>query len=278
MAVAATTVGLDKARFDTAIAAHGAKDRIDADVDQAAALGARGTPNLFINGKKVVGAKDEAVLKPIIDQALAGAQELVKAGTPPDQVYEAATAKGKLLDSLANEAKTIQLPATVARRGPPAASIDIVTFQDWQCPFSGRLDPHLRAVEEEFAGRIRVTWVDWPNAKIHPLAETFAQAGQEALAQGRFWEFHKAVMANNDKLDDSLLRAKAKEAGLDQKKLDKALTAGTHKAAVAAGKALGDGLGVAGTPTVFINGHLFRPQSFSADAFRAAVRRLLQAP
>ncbi|MBM4344043.1 MAG: thioredoxin domain-containing protein [Deltaproteobacteria bacterium] len=278
LADAATTVGLDKAQFATAMAAHGARERIEADVDQAAALGARGTPNLYINGKKVVGAKDETFLKPIIDTAIAAAQELVKAGTAPDKVYEAATAKGKLLDSLEPEAKTIDLPAQTPTRGPIGASIHIVTFQDFQCPFSARLDPHIRAIEGEFPGRVKVSWVDWPNAKIHPLAQRFAEAGREAQAQGKFWEFHKAVMANNDRLDDAVLRERAKAAGVDLRKLDKALADRSHTSAVETAKALGDKLGVLGTPTVFINGHLFKPQSFSADTFRVAMRRLLPSP
>lgn len=278
LAVAATTVGMDKARFDTAMVAHGAKSRIEADIEQAVALGARGTPNLFINGKKVVGAKDEAVLRPIIEAERVAAQELVKAGAAQDKIYEAATAKGKLLDSLDSETKDIKLPPASATRGAAGAAIHIVTFQDFQCPFSARLDPHILAIEEEFPGRIRVTWVDYANAKIHPLAQVFAEAGQEAMAQGKFWEFHKAVMANNDKLDDTVLRERAAKAGLDKKKLDKALADHSHAANVAAAHTLGDLLGVKGTPTVFINGHLFKPQSFSADTFRAAVRRLLTSP
>ncbi len=278
LADAATSIGLDKGQYATAMAAHGAKERIEADIDQAAALGARGTPNLYINGKKVVGAKDEAFLKPIIDNAVAAAQELIKGGATPANVYEAATAKGKLLDSLDPESKPIALSDRVPTRGPVGAAIHIVTFQDFQCPFSARLDPHIAAIEGEFPGRIKVSWVDWPNAKIHPLAQRFAEAGQEAAAQGKFWQFHKAVMTNNDRLDDAVLRERAKAAGVDLKKLDKALADHSHATSVSAAKAVGDGLGVLGTPTVFINGHLFKPQSFSADTFRAAVRRLLPSP
>ena len=278
LADAATTVGLDKGQFETALAAHGAKPRIDADIEQATALGARGTPNLFINGKKVVGAKDEAFLRPLIDAAIAAGQELVKAGTAPEKVYELVTAKGKLLDSLSPEAKDIPLPALSVTRGPVGAAIHIVTFQDFQCPFSARLDPHIAVIEQEFPGRIKVTWIDFANEKIHPLATKFAQAGQEAMIQGKFWQFHKAVMANNDKLTDAVLLERAKQAGLDLKKLDKVLATNSHAATVTASKVLGESLGVLGTPTVFINGHLFRPQSFSADTFRVAVRRLLPSP
>lgn len=279
LADAATTIGMDKAQFQSAMASQGAKPRIEADIEQAAALGARGTPNLYVNGRKMVGAKEEAVIKQLIDEELVKAQEVAKAGTAPEKVYDAVISKGKLLDSLAPEAKELKLPEKAVTRGAPGAAIHIVTFQDFQCPFSARLDPHIRTIEEEFPSRVRVTWVDFPMDKIHGLAQVFAEAGQEAAAQGKFWEFHKAVMANNDRLDEAALTARAKEAGMDVKKLEAALKDHRHAAAVQAGKALGEQVGVKGTPTVFINGHLFTPQNgFSANTFRAAIKRLLDSP
>lgn len=276
LSAAAEAATLDKAQYATALAAHGAKARIEADMEQALALSARGTPILFINGKKLTGARDEAILKPLIDAEVLAAQAMVRGGVAPDKVFEAITAKGLLLESLAPEAKTIALPPTAPSRGGAGASIEIVAFQDFQCPFSARLDPHLRELEAEMPGRLKITWVDFPLDKIHPLAKKFAEAGQEAQAQGKFWEFHKAVMDNNDKLDETLIMERAKLAGLDLKKLKAALEDGRHAAAVDAHGKLGGELGVRGTPTVFINGHLFMPQTgFSANTFRVAIKRLL---
>lgn len=272
---AAEKVGLNRAQFDTALAAHGGRDRIEADVEQAAALGARGTPNLFINGRKLVGAKEEAVIKQMIDEEVAHAQQLVTAGTPKDGVYEAIVSKGKLLDSLASEEKKIDVTGA-ATRGNAGAAIQIVTFQDFQCPFSARLDPHLAEIEKEFEGRVQIIWLDFPLREIHPMAETFAQAGHEALKQGKFWQFHSAIMSDNGKLDDAMLLARAKKAGLNVKALQDALTAKTWAGEVEKQRKVGESLGVRGTPTVFINGHQFVPQSgFSASTFRTAVRRLL---
>lgn len=276
LASAATSIGLDKAQFATALAAHGAKPRITADTEQALALSARGTPILFINGKKLTGARDEALLKKLIDVEVLAAQALVRGGVAPDKVFETITGKGLLLESLAQEAKKIEVPPTAPSRGGAGASIEIVTFQDFQCPFSARLDPHLRELEQEMPGRIKITWIDFPLDKIHPLAKKFAEAGQEAQVQGKFWEFHKAVMDNNDKLEEGTLMERAKLAGLDLKKLKAALDDGRHAATVDVHGKLGGELGVRGTPTVYINGHLFMPQTgFSANTFRVAIKRLL---
>lgn len=272
---AADALKLNRSQFDTAMAAHGGRDRIEADMEQASALGARGTPNLFVNGRKLVGAKEEAVIKTLIDEEDKHAEDVAKSGVAKDGVYEAIIAKGKLLDSLSPDEKKIDVTGAPSR-GPAGAAIQIVAFQDFQCPFSARLDPHLAEIEKEFEGRVRVTWVDFPLRTIHPMAEMFAEAGQEAQKQGKFWAFHKQVMADNGSLSADVLMVAARKAGMDVKALQNALDKHLWVDAVEKQHKLAESLGVKGTPTVFINGHQFVPQTgFSAGTFRAAVRRLL---
>jgi protein-disulfide isomerase len=270
----AQAVGLDLSQFDNALKAGSARERIQADVEQAAALSARGTPNIFINGKKLVGAKEQAVLQQVVDAELARALALAKGGAP-DGLYERLVGEGKLLDSLGAKAEEVDTTGA-AFRGPAAAAINIVTFQDFQCPFCARLDPHIAEMEKEFPGQVRVTWLDFPLRDIHPNADLAAQAGKEALAQGKLWRFHEAVMADQSKLDREGLLALGKKAGLNTKALAAALDSGKWKEAVQRERATGEKLGVKGTPSVFINGHAFVPQlGFSANTFRTAIRRLL---
>jgi protein-disulfide isomerase len=272
---AADAIKLNRPQFDTAMAAHGGRDRIEADIEQASALGARGTPNLFVNGRKLVGAKEEGVIKPLIDEEDKHAEAVAHSGVPKDGVYEAIISKGKLLDSLSPEEKKIDVTGAPSR-GPAGAAVQIVAFQDFQCPFSARLDPHMAEIEKEFEGRVRVTWMDFPLRTIHPMAEMFAEAGQEAQKQGKFWAFHKAVMADNGALSADVMITAAKKAGMDVKALQNALDKHTWVEAVEKQHKLGESLGVKGTPSVFINGHQFVPQTgFSAGTFRGAVRRLL---
>lgn len=273
----AEQVKLDKSAFDNAMSAHGARERVQADMEQAAAVGARGTPNLFINGRKVVGAKTAADLTPVLDKELASARKVIAAGTPAADVYEKIVGEGRLLRSLGPKAATIDTTGA-ATRGPKGAAIHIVAFQDFQCPFCARLDVHMAAVEKEFDGRVKVTWMDFPLSKIHPQAQLAAEAGKEALAQGKFWQFGAAVMADQTKLDTEGLVAHAKKVGMDTKKLRAALKSHKWAAQVAKERAEGAKLAVKGTPSVFINGYSFTPQlGFSANTFRSAIRRLLGA-
>ncbi len=275
VSAAAANAKLDTGAFQNAMSAHGARARIQQDIEQAAAVGARGTPNIFVNGRKVVGAKSFEELKPVFEMQLAAARKLVADGTPLPALYEKLVGEGRLLSSLAS--KPVQIDtAGAATRGPKGAAIHIVTFQDFQCPFCGRLDPHIAAMEKEFDGRVKVTWLDFPLSKIHPNAQLAAEAGKEALAQGKFWQFHAAAMADQGKLDQAGLIALGKKVGMDTKKLTQALATHSWAAQVAKDAGQAQKLGLKGTPSVFINGYAFTPQlGFSANTFRSAIRRLL---
>ncbi|MCO4760053.1 MAG: thioredoxin domain-containing protein [Myxococcales bacterium] len=273
----AADIKLDKAGYDNAMSAHGAQRRVRSDVEQAAAVGARGTPNLFINGMKVVGAKTKADLMPLMRSQLAAAKKMIAGGTPAATVYDKIVGQGRLLSSLSAKAATIATLGA-ATRGPKGAAIHIVAFEDFQCPFCARLDQHIAAMEREFDGRVKVTWMDFPLSKIHPQAQMAAEAGKEALAQGKFWQFHAAVMADQHDLTEPGLLILAKKAGVDTKKLRAALKSHKWAADVAKERAEGQKLALKGTPSVFINGYAFTPQlGFSANTFRSAIVRLLGA-
>jgi len=67
----ARKIGLDVARFEKARASSEISARVEADMAQAASLGARGTPSFFVNGFKLVGAQPLDRFKALIDEQLA---------------------------------------------------------------------------------------------------------------------------------------------------------------------------------------------------------------
>lgn len=273
---AAQKAGLDLAAFRLALAGTGAADRLAGDQEQVDALAMRGTPNLYVNGRHLIGAVDAATLRTVIDEEAVRAKAELTAGTPATALYEKLVGGGKLLDSLGALPATINTSAGITR-GLPGAAVHIVTFQDLQCPFCARLDQHLRAIEAEMQGKVMVTWMDYPRSDIHPHALLAAQAGREANAQGKFWQFHAIAMNGQDKLDRDSLLEHGRQAGLDVKALAKALDSGKWLPDVEKSKAVGDSLALKGTPSVFINGLAFTPQlGFSAATFRVAVQRVLR--
>ncbi len=98
---------------------------------------------------------------------------------------------------------------------------------------------------------------------FHKDAHLAHQASIEAQAQGKFWEYHDLLFANNRKLKRKNLEEYARKVGLDMTRFGAALDTGRHKARVAAEILEGGGAGVQGTPTVFINGKKASGLSFA---------------
>ena len=69
--------------------------KIDANMEQAGDLDARGTPAFFINGRKLSGAQPFESFKKVIDAELEKAKALVAKGTPKAKIYEEIMKEGK---------------------------------------------------------------------------------------------------------------------------------------------------------------------------------------
>jgi protein-disulfide isomerase len=72
--------------------------------------------------------------------------------------------------------------------------------------------------------------------------------------QGKFWEMHDLLFANQQKLERADLEGYAQQIGLDMGKFKGALDSGKEKARIAKDAQDGTAAGASGTPTFFING------------------------
>jgi len=145
-------------------------------------------------------------------------------------------------------------PDNAPRRGPQDAPIVIVEFADYECPYCQRIDPELKKLQEEFAGKVAVAFKDFP-LPMHPHAEKAAEAARCAGEQGQFWNFHDMLFENHQKLELAQLKEYASALKLDAARFDQCLDAGEQAAAVRKDFAQGQRLGLTGTPSFFINGH-----------------------
>ena len=90
---------------------------------------------------------------------------------------------------------------------------------------------------------------------FHPFAQKAAEAGACAHDQGKFWEMHDKMFAEQDKLAVDSLKITARAVGLDGAKFDACLDGGKFAKAVQDDFKAGQEAGVNGTPAFFINGH-----------------------
>ena len=100
---------------------------------------------------------------------------------------------------------------------------------------------------------MRIVWKHLPldMHKDAPLAHFASVAAQR---QGKFWEFHDKLFANQSKIKSEDLNRYAREIGLDMKRFQDDLVSPEVKAIVDADIAEAKSLGVTGTPGFFVNG------------------------
>ncbi len=88
----------------------------------------------------------------------------------------------------------------------------------------------------------------------HAEAFKASEAAHCAGEQGKYWEMHDAMFANQRALQVPALKQAARALGIDGAKFDQCLDSGKHAANVRADYALGEKMGVNSTPTIYING------------------------
>jgi protein-disulfide isomerase len=138
-------------------------------------------------------------------------------------------------------------------RGGKDAQVTIVEFSDFQCPFCSRVNPTLAQINQTYGDKVKVAFKHLP-LRIHPDAPAAHAAAESAHRQGKFWEMHDKIFANQREIKPDKLREYAKEIGLDLEKFDKDVVSPDVKKRVDSDSQEADKLGVSGTPAFFING------------------------
>ncbi|HEX4496608.1 MAG TPA: thioredoxin domain-containing protein [Thermoanaerobaculia bacterium] len=147
----------------------------------------------------------------------------------------------------------VEVAATGPAKGPASAPVTIVEFSDFQCPFCSRLTPTIAEVEKKYGDKVRVVFRQYP-LPFHQNAQKAAEASLCALDQGKFWEMHDAMFADQSALGVDQLKAKAAGLGMNADKFNKCVDSGEKAATIAADQKAGSAAGVSGTPAMFVNG------------------------
>ena len=151
----------------------------------------------------------------------------------------------------------LTVPVDEARdhvQGPADASVTLVEYGDYECPYCGAAYPIVKEVQARMGERLRFVFRNFPITTSHPHAEQAAEAAEVAAAQHRFWEMHDLLYENQRHLSDRDLRAYAEKLGLDLEAFDQDLAGHVHAARVREDFMSGVRSGVNGTPTFYING------------------------
>jgi protein-disulfide isomerase len=154
-------------------------------------------------------------------------------------------------------------------RGDPAGRT-LVEYGDYECPYSRRAYREIQRVEHQLEGGIRFAFRHFPLTEIHPHALAASAAAEAAALQDRFWEMHELLFHRQKALEDEDLRSYAAELGLDAERFE----SDRHgepvfdrmRRDVESGMASGE---VLGTPTLFIDGEVYRGSYAAVDLVNA---------
>jgi protein-disulfide isomerase len=157
-------------------------------------------------------------------------------------------------------------------QGPATASVTLVEYGDYECPYCAAAHPVLKEIQRQMGSRLRFAFRHFPVPSIHPHARHAAEAAEAAAAQGKFWEMHDYLFEHQDKLDDDHLAQYAAILALDTERFNWDMANHVFAYRVNEDDASGRHSRVSGTPTFFING-VRHDDTYTLDVLLPAVRR-----
>ncbi len=168
--------------------------------------------------------------------------------------------------------------------GDPNAKVKVLVFEDFQCPickeFTTNVEPQLDGSTYITGGQVYYEFMQWPFIDDNSVTKESHQASNAsmcALEQGRFWDYHDMLFANQGtenggSFNDKRLVAFAQALGLDMTKFNQCFRANTYSTQIEADYQQGVSMGVSGTPTVFVNGKEVTPgYAPTWDQLKAAI-------
>ena len=138
-------------------------------------------------------------------------------------------------------------------KGQKNAPLTLIEFTDYQCPFCSR---HVREtypqIEKDYiaTGKLKYVMLDMPLESIHKFAFKAAEAANCAGEQGKYWEMHDRLFANQQTIDS--WDAHAEAVGLDVAKYEACLSSGQQAAEIRRDIAQAQAAGITGTPGFFL--------------------------
>ena len=268
---AAKEVGCDLAKWKSDVDSGKFRGAVLKDSLLANEIAAHSYPNILVNGIRLKPPKNFETLKALIDERMVDANKQIAAGTPAAQLHEKIVKDGKFFEQTGGPAAHFDTAGS-PMQGPKTAKIEVALFEDFQCPFCSKLSPSIKDFQKRFPNDVRIVFKHMP-LSIHDNAQLASEASMVAAAQGKFWEYHDVLFANQQALTRPDLEKYAGQIGLDVPKFKKDLDAGVGKALVSRDAQEGGSAGVSGTPSVFINGMRYQgPRGYPPEGLEAVAR------
>lgn len=151
-------------------------------------------------------------------------------------------------------------------QGNPGASIILVEYGDYQCPYCLDFYHTIKKLQKKFGNKFAFVFRNFP-LDMHPYALSAAIAAEIMAKNNQFWPMHDLLYENQDRLADHYLFSYVKKLGVNHAKFKKDFADEQFTDKIQADIDGGVKSGVNGTPSIFINGKKYEGD----DAFESLV-------
>ena len=169
-----------------------------------------------------------------------------------------AQAAAQVLDT---EKATLENDPNAPVLGNPDGDVTVVEFFDYNCPYCRRVKPEMEALLAADPN-VRVVYREWPI-----LGDGSVFAARAALAsrnQGKYEEFHWAMMQLKERAEEASILRTAEDIGLDVAQLRRDMNGPEIEEHIQTSMRLAQSLGFSGTPS-FVIGDSLAPGLIQAD-------------
>jgi len=180
---------LDTKKFNKCLESDAKKTAVDKELKEGIALGVQGTPGFFINGRLLAGAFPFEYFKEVVDKTIDGTATDECTGYSETLQQYCSDPQNKAFDPVVKKVEIGDAPTT----GAKDASITIIEFSDFECPYCSKAYATVEQVMKEYKGKVKLIYKQFPLTQIHPQAQKAAEASLCAKDQGKFWEFYHKV-------------------------------------------------------------------------------------
>jgi protein-disulfide isomerase len=160
--------------------------------------------------------------------------------------------------------------------GAEHAPVTVVEYGDFECPSCKNAAPAVKMLLGNFPERVLFIFRHFPLEEPHPHALGAAEAAECAGAQGKFWEMHDLLFANQAHLKTKHLHGYAEQLGLDMARYTAEMDDHVYLQRIREHIEGGKRSHVRGTPGFFVNGTI-QDVSFGLHALFDATEAALHA-
>jgi len=137
--------------------------------------------------------------------------------------------------------------------GNPKGDVTVVEFFDYQCGYCKRTMQNVLDLQKEDP-KIRFVWKELPI--LGPVSEFAARGAMAAQKQGKYLDYHVAVMGARGQLTPDMVLKRAAAAGIDVERLKRDMDDPEIAKYLNENLELAHRLGITGTPGFIIGGKL----------------------